>query len=85
MKRCRPDLRKSADDAGQSFLDARNRVDCLDKSFIFKYNDPVILVGAKECYEARCRDCFVIDKPVNYGKLPFYFSVGAVKEKEMKL
>ena len=21
------------------------------------YNDPVILVGAKEVYEARCRDC----------------------------
>jgi len=28
-----------------------------------KYNDPVILVGAEECYEARCRDCFEIEKP----------------------
>jgi len=27
------------------------------------YDDPVILVGASECYEARCRDCFTIDKP----------------------
>jgi thymidine kinase len=27
-----------------------------------KYDDPVILVGAAECYEARCRDCFVINK-----------------------
>lgn len=27
-----------------------------------KYDDPVILVGAKEYYEARCRDCFEIDK-----------------------
>ncbi|KXZ40542.1 thymidine kinase [Alkalithermobacter thermoalcaliphilus JW-YL-7 = DSM 7308] len=27
-----------------------------------KYNDPIILVGAKESYEARCRKCHVIDK-----------------------
>jgi len=27
------------------------------------YNDPIILVGAKEFYEARCRDCFQINKP----------------------
>ncbi len=27
-----------------------------------KYSDPIILVGAEECYEARCRDCFKIDK-----------------------
>ncbi|KKP23883.1 MAG: Thymidine kinase [candidate division TM6 bacterium GW2011_GWF2_28_16] len=27
-----------------------------------KYDDPIILVGAKECYEARCRNCFAIDK-----------------------
>ncbi len=27
-----------------------------------KYDDPIILVGAKECYEARCRSCFAIDK-----------------------
>jgi thymidine kinase len=27
-----------------------------------KYNDPIILVGAQECYEARCKDCFSIDK-----------------------
>lgn len=27
------------------------------------YDDPVIMVGASESYEARCRDCFSIDKP----------------------
>lgn len=26
------------------------------------YDDPVILVGAQESYQARCRNCFVIDK-----------------------
>lgn len=27
-----------------------------------RFDDPLIQVGAKECYEARCRDCFTIDK-----------------------
>ncbi len=27
------------------------------------YDDPLILIGASECYEARCRNCFSIDKP----------------------
>lgn len=27
-----------------------------------KYDDPLIVVGAEECYEARCRSCFAIDK-----------------------
>ncbi|MBN2539997.1 MAG: thymidine kinase [Bacilli bacterium] len=32
-----------------------------------KYDDPIILVGAKDSYEARCRDCHdVPGKPVNY-------------------
>jgi len=26
------------------------------------YDDPIVLVGAAECYEARCRACFVIRK-----------------------
>ena len=26
------------------------------------YDDPIIMIGASECYEARCRDCFEIDK-----------------------
>ena len=31
------------------------------------YHDPIILVGAKDSYEARCRDCHdVPGKPVNY-------------------
>jgi thymidine kinase len=25
-----------------------------------RYDDPVILVGARECYEARCRECYKI-------------------------
>lgn len=25
------------------------------------FHDPIILIGAQECYEARCRDCFQID------------------------
>ncbi len=28
-----------------------------------RYDDPIILVGAQNFYEARCRDCFKIDKP----------------------
>jgi len=27
-----------------------------------KYNDPVFLAGSQELYQARCRDCHVIDK-----------------------
>lgn len=27
-----------------------------------KYDDPLIKVGAEEAYQARCRDCYVIDK-----------------------
>ncbi len=27
-----------------------------------RFDDPVILVGAQECYQARCRECFSIDK-----------------------
>jgi len=27
-----------------------------------KFDDPIILVGAEECYQARCRGCFDIDK-----------------------
>ena len=28
-----------------------------------KFNDPVILVGSQDSYQARCRDCYVIDTP----------------------
>lgn len=31
-----------------------------------KFDDPVILVGAQECYQARCRSCFVIDKTPHF-------------------
>ena len=27
-----------------------------------KFNDPIILPGAEECYQARCRSCFKIDR-----------------------
>jgi thymidine kinase len=27
-----------------------------------KFDDPIIMVGAQEKYQARCRDCFIIDK-----------------------
>jgi thymidine kinase len=27
-----------------------------------RYNDPIILIGAQDFYEARCRDCFAIDQ-----------------------
>lgn len=27
-----------------------------------RYDDPIVLVGAQDRYQARCRDCFVIDK-----------------------
>ena len=47
-----------------------------------RYDDPVILVGAEEYYEARCRDCFSIDKPVRWGKLRWH---GINLEKETTL
>jgi thymidine kinase len=28
-----------------------------------RYNDPVVMIGAQESYQARCRSCFIIDKP----------------------
>ncbi len=28
-----------------------------------RFDDPIVLVGAQDHYQARCRDCFVIDKP----------------------
>ena len=30
---------------------------------VAKFDDPVILIGAENCYQARCRDCYIIDKP----------------------
>ncbi|MFH0898987.1 MAG: hypothetical protein V1855_05395, partial [bacterium] len=34
------------------------------------YDDPVILVGASEFYEARCRNCFRIDKTIQLQVRP---------------
>lgn len=31
------------------------------------YDDPIILIGAEECYEARCRDCYTINKQAEYA------------------
>ncbi|MDR3550720.1 MAG: thymidine kinase, partial [Candidatus Babeliales bacterium] len=27
-----------------------------------RYDDPIIMIGAQEAYQARCRSCFSIDK-----------------------
>lgn len=32
------------------------------------YNDPIVLVGASDLYEARCRQCFKIRKPEAAGR-----------------
>lgn len=39
-----------------------------------KYDDPIILVGASECYQARCRNCFSIDKQAQFFKNKENFS-----------
>lgn len=31
-----------------------------------RYNDPIILIGAQEAYEARCRGCYSIDQHHNF-------------------
>lgn len=30
-----------------------------------KFDDPIILIGAEECYQARCRECYSIDKQLH--------------------
>ena len=35
-----------------------------------KYDDPVIMIGASECYEARCRNCYIINKPIHHIPTP---------------
>ncbi len=40
-----------------------------------KYDDPIIMVGASECYQARCRNCFQIDKA---AKLHLYKKAEAI-------
>ncbi|MCK5633072.1 thymidine kinase [bacterium] len=37
------------------------------------YDDPVILVGAQESYQARCRDCHAIDKQPTFSKSCQYY------------
>ncbi len=27
-----------------------------------KFDDPIVMIGAQDVYQARCRDCFIIDK-----------------------
>ena len=29
-----------------------------------KFYDPLIVIGAQECYQARCRECFMIDRKI---------------------
>ncbi len=43
------------------------------------YDDPIVLVGASEAYEPRCRKCHIVrDRSANEGKL--YFIVGTNTE-----
>lgn len=43
------------------------------------YDDPIVLVGARESYEPRCRKCHIVrDRNANEGKL--YFIVGTNTE-----
>ncbi len=37
-----------------------------------KFNDPIVLIGAQDVYQARCRDCFIID---NVGWKPLIMNV----------
>lgn len=32
------------------------------------FEEPVVLVGAQESYQARCRNCFFINKPIHYAQ-----------------
>lgn len=32
------------------------------------YDDPIVLIGAQEAYEARCRDCFSINRNPSYAE-----------------
>jgi thymidine kinase len=46
------------------------------------YDDPVIVVGAAELYEARCRNCFAIDKgPFGTDQTSSYTAAATPKEK----
>ncbi len=47
------------------------------------YDDPVILVGAAELYEARCRACFTLAKPGSSSKQSL--NVPRAKTKELQL
>ncbi len=35
---------------------------CLIDGRAAKFDDAIVMVGAKDVYQARCRDCFIIDK-----------------------
>ena len=34
-----------------------------------EYDDPIILVGAHESYEARCRDCYMINRSPDHAQV----------------
>lgn len=40
-----------------------------------RYDDPVILVGAQESYQARCRSCYSIDKRPSFTYEQKYYNV----------
>lgn len=37
-----------------------------------QYDDPIILVGAQDHYQARCRSCYSINKSPDWNKLPIH-------------
>jgi thymidine kinase len=49
------------------------------------YEDPIIFIGAEESYEARCRDCFSINKKAEYTKFdPAFLAKKSRKENELR-
>ncbi len=34
-----------------------------------KFEDPTIVIGAQDCYQARCRNCHSIDKPIDFKEI----------------
>lgn len=46
-----------------------------------KFDDPIIQIGAEESYQARCRNCYEIDKQPNYCIIPDYLMINQNDQK----